>query len=264
MKISRIIAAAAAAGALLALCACADNGGSSSESVGTSTGEAVQPATKQTDFKTEDEMFSLKLNERFSKFEGIYPAEFEFLFVDNDTDTTVGILEMSAVHITPKYYCETIKSHYEELYGTVTGSEKNEGGNSAYLLEAEFTDEEDEAHKELKFYHEAIGYGNGDILVLVVTVPKDKPEDAPKAVSDILAGLTYLGEPLKAETEVHDTEFFTVSADNDWYYHSKSENEASGPCGTKVSSRYWFPFQRIPPSENSTSWLPSMVAPLAV
>ncbi|MDO4862828.1 MAG: hypothetical protein Q4A05_01555 [Ruminococcus sp.] len=226
MKYTRSIAALAAAGALIALCGCADNGGSSSES-GSSSSQVVQPASKQTSFTSEDGLFTLELNERFSKFEGIYPAEFEFLFVDNVSDTTVGILEMSGLHITPEYYCETIKSHYEELYGSVTSTKTDEGGLPAHLLEAEFVDEESEDKGEYKFYHKAIGYGNGDLLVLVVTVPKDKPEDAPKAVSDIMAGLSYLGDPLKTDTEVHDTEYFTVSADKDWYYHSKGEAEAT-------------------------------------
>ncbi|MBR6069011.1 MAG: hypothetical protein IKP78_00245 [Ruminococcus sp.] len=227
MKISRIIAAAAAAGALLALCGCSDSGGSSSESAVTSSNEVVQPASKQTDFTTEDGLFTLELNERFSKYEGVYPAEFEFLFVDNESDTTVGILEMSGLHITPAYYCDTIKSHYDELYGSVTSSEDEWKGLPAHLLEAKFTDEESETHGEYLFYHKAIGYGNGDLLVLVVTVPADKPEDREQAVSDIMEGMTYLGDPIKAETEVHDTEFFTVSADKDWYFHSKDEAEAT-------------------------------------
>lgn len=241
MKISRITAAAAAAGALLALCACADKGGSSpdsgagtsesvtvaSESTEPASREVVQPADGQTDLTTEDGLFTLRLNERFSRYEGVYPAEYEFLLVDDASDTTVGVLEMSGQHITPAYYCETIKSHYEELYGDVTSSEADENGLPAHLLEAEFTDDESETHGEYLFYHKAIGYGNGDLLVLVITVPKDKPEDREQTVSDIMEGITYLGDPIKTETEVHDTEFFTVSADKDWYFYSKGDSDAT-------------------------------------
>ena len=58
-------------------------------------------------------------------------------------------------------------------------------------------------------------------------VPADKPEDREQAVSDIMEGMTYLGDPKKSEKEVHDTEFFTVSADKDWYFHSKDGAEAT-------------------------------------
>ena len=224
MKYSRITAALAAAGALLALCACSDSGGSSSESP---TSQTVQQTSKQPAYTTEDELFTLDLNDRFSKFTGVYPAEFEFMFVDEEKGTTVGVLEMSEAHISPAYYCGEVIEHYRELYGTVKSSEMTEGGLPACLLDAEFTDEESEEKKELRFYHEAIGYGNGDLLVLVVTVPKSTPEEAPAAVSDIMAGLTYKGEAAKTETEVHDTDYFTVSADKDWFFHSKSETEAT-------------------------------------
>ena len=225
MKYSRITAALAAAGVMLALCGCSDSSGSSSESPAAS--QAVQQTSKQTAFATEDGLFSLDLNPRFSQFEGVYPAEFEFMFVDDERGTTVGVLEMSAAHITPRYFCGEVIDHYKELYGSVTETEMTEGGLPAYLLEAEFTDENSEDNSELKFYHEAIGYGNGDILVLVVTVPKDKPDEAPKTASDIMAGLSYLGDPIKTETEIHDTDYFTVSADKSWYFYSKSETEAT-------------------------------------
>ncbi|MBO7395724.1 MAG: hypothetical protein J6U16_06355 [Ruminococcus sp.] len=224
MNNSRIAAAFAAASVLLALCGCADSSGSSTAG---SSSQTAQQTTSQTAYTTEDGLFTLDLNSRFSRFSGVYPSEFEFMFVDEEKGTTVGILEMSAAHISPKYFCGEVIDHYRELYGSVTETEMTEGGRPAYLLEAEFTDEESEEKNELRFYHEAIGYGNGDLLVLVTTVPKDTPEEAPKTVSDIMAGITYLGEAEKTDTEVHDTEYFTVSADKDWFFHSKSDTEAA-------------------------------------
>lgn len=224
MKFTRIFAAAAAAGVLLALCGCGDSGSSSADTEISS--QAVQPASKQTDYKTADEMFTLRLNERFSKYQGAYPADFEFLFVDSNTNTTVGIMEMSGLHITPEFYCETIKSHYEELYGAVTSTPAEQDGLPAHLLEAEFVDEED-GNKEFLFHHKVIGYGNGDLIVLVVTVPKETPDEAEKAVSDIMEGITYLGEPIKTEPETHENEFFSVTADKDWYFYSKDGTEAT-------------------------------------
>lgn len=224
---TRIAAALAAAGVLLALCGCADSGSSSSSG---SASQAAQQTTEKTEYTTKDGRFTLDLNSRFSRFSGVYPSEFEFMFVDEEKGTTVGILEMSEAHISPRYFCEEVIDHYKELYGSVTETEMTEDGHPAYLLEAEFTDEESiesEEKNELRFYHEAIGYGNGDLLVLVTTVPKDTPEEAPKAVSDIMAGITYHGEAAKTETETHDTEYFTVSADKDWFFHSKSETEAA-------------------------------------
>ena len=224
MNNSRIAAAFAAASVLLALCGCADSSGSSTAG---SSSQTAQQTTSQTAYTTEDGLFTLDLNSRFSRFSGVYPSEFEFMFVDEEKGTTVGILEMSAAHISPKYFCGEVIDHYRELYGSVTETEMTEGGRPAYLLEAEFTDEESEEKNELRFYHEAIGYGNGDLLVLVTTVPKNTPEEAPKTVSDIMAGITYLGEAEKTDTEVHDTEYFTVSADKDWFFHSKSDTEAA-------------------------------------
>ena len=224
MNNSRIAAAFAAASVLLALCGCADSSGSSTAG---SSSQTAQQTTSQAEYTTEDGLFTLDLNSRFSRFSGVYPSEFEFMFVDEEKGTTVGILEMSAAHISPKYFCGEVIDHYRELYGSVTETEMTEGGRPAYLLEAEFTDEESEEKNELRFYHEAIGYGNGDLLVLVTTVPKDTPEEAPKTVSDIMAGITYLGEAEKTDTEVHDTEYFTVSADKDWFFHSKSDTEAA-------------------------------------
>lgn len=226
MKLSKILAASAAASVILTLCSCAGNSSSSPKS-GSSSAEVVQTTTKKTTFTTEDEMFTIELNDRFSKFEGVYPADFEFLFVDSDTDTTVGILEMSESHITPKYYCDSVKGHYEELYGSVKCTESDENGLPAYLLEAKFIDEESEEKNELIYYHKAIGYGNGDLFILAVTVPQSTPEAAPKAISDIMAGVTYHGDPLKTETEVHDTEYFSITADKDWFFHSKNETSAA-------------------------------------
>ena len=227
MKISKIIAASAAAGVILTLCSCSNNGISSSSEDSTSTSQATtQPATKST-ITTEDEMFTIEVNERFSRFQGVYPADFECMFVDGETGTTVGILEMSNSHITPEFFFESVRDHYEEQYGTVKGTASEENGMPAYLLEAEFTDTQDDESSEMIFYHKAIQYGNGDLLIPVVTVPKSTPEEAPKAVSDIIAGVTYHGEPLKTETETHDTEYFTVSANKDWFFHSKTDTEAA-------------------------------------
>ena len=44
---------------------------------------------------------------------------------------------------------------------------------------------------------------------------------------------------------------------------SSSEKEASSSNGVKVSSRYTFPFQEIPPSSKDTRCLPDTVSPLA-
>ena len=99
MNNSRIAAAFAAASVLLALCGCADSSGSSTAG---SSSQTAQQTTSQTAYTTEDGLFTLDLNSRFSRFSGVYPSEFEFMFVDEEKGTTVGILEMSAAHISPK------------------------------------------------------------------------------------------------------------------------------------------------------------------
>ncbi len=223
MKYSRITAALAAAGVMLALCGCADSGSSSSERI--SSQVTTQPASADSVFKTNDGLFTFVPPARFKQYEGMYPADFEFLLTDSNANTTLGIIEMSGLHISPEFYCETVKAHYEEEYGTVHASADSEGDLPAYLLKAEFTDEEEQS--DFLFYHKAIGYGNGDLLVLVVTVPKDKPEEATLTVEEMMSHMTYNGEALKTEPEVHDNEFFTVTADKDWYFHSKDESEAT-------------------------------------
>lgn len=217
MRFSAIIAAAAAAGVLLVLGGCADNGG------GSSSGSTSQSQHQQS-YQTSDELFSLSLNERFSQFEGVYPADFDFLFMDTEKNVTAGIMEMSGLHTTPEFYCEYIKNHYEELYGTVKSSEAEANGLPAYLLEAEFTDEDG---SELVFYHKAVGFGNGDLLVVISTAPQSAPDEAAKAVDDIMAGITYNGEPAKSGSELHENEFFSITADKDWYYYSKDDSEAT-------------------------------------
>ena len=45
---------------------------------------------------------------------------------------------------------------------------------------------------------------------------------------------------------------------------SLSENEASSACGVNVRLRYWVPRHNMPPSLNSTTWLPVITSPLAM
>ena len=223
MKLTRITAAAAAAAVLLALCGC-------EESSSSSTSEpVVQQQTTQAAEKIKRDSvsgtFSFDLPDRFSKYMGAYPADFEFLAVDTEKDISAGAMELTGAHITPEYYCNSIKSHYEELYGTVTSTPSEQDGLPAHLLEAEFKDEED--GKELLFYHKAIGYGNGDLLVWVITAPKDAHDEAVKALDDVMKGTKYNGAPVKTDTEAFQCPFFTLTADKYWYFYSTDGYEAT-------------------------------------
>jgi len=222
MKLTRIIAAAAAAGVLLALCGCGDSGSSSTSEP---AAEQTTQAAKRTKRDSTSGEFSFDINERFSQYEGVFPADFEFMLIDTETDISAGVMENVGIHITPEYYCESIKEHYEELYGTVTSTKSEQDGLPAHILESEFRDEE--SGKDLIFYHKAIGYGNGELLVWVLTAPKGAKAEIEKALDELMEGTTYNGEPAKSEPETHDTEFFTITADKDWYFYSAKDAEAT-------------------------------------
>ena len=231
MNIKSAIAVLSAAVTLLAMSGCGDKNESvrpydvASDASSSSSETASENVSAEGEkLTTKDGLFSVVRNPRFTDYEGVFSKQYEFFIEDKAENINVGVMEVADMHISAECFTEAMKQQYEASYEDIKSYAAENSERPAYILEAVYSNEDG---SKRNFYFEAVQYGNGDNIVVLVSSPLESAEKGKEAAEEILATAEYYGDAEKTEPETHTNDFFSITADKDNYFYSADDKEAT-------------------------------------